>query len=313
MENREQLIKQLLNEKKDLERQINDANFKGYPEIKEISGKKYVYLRYKKYDRLSSKYAGVYSEDFYNGLKDLSRSIKELKTKLRGVNTKLTKLGISIDALPPNVLLNIDYVRNNINNIIYEQAVVEGVSATFLDTEEILEKGSSRNVSFDDTLTILNLKNAWQYVLDEDTVRQKMSFWTLSTIAGYVNDRQVSYPDELRSTPARISGSSYKPKIPNKEEIVGDLTDIINKNKGIETAIDLLVYLAKSQAFNNGNKRTALIFANLYLIKNGLGYISVPSNLEKDYKLLLVEYYEDKNTNVKAFLRDNCYFPLHQY
>ena len=311
MENREQLIKQLLNEKKDLERQINDANFKGYPEIKEISGKKYVYLRYKKYDRLSSKYAGVYSEDFYNGLKDLSRSIKELKTKLRGVNTKLAKLGISIDALPPNVLLNIDYVRNNINNIIYEQAVVEGVSATFLDTEEILEKGSSRNVSFDDTLTILNLKNAWQYVLDEDTVRQKMSFWTLTAIAGYVNDRQISYPDELRSAPARISGSSYRPKIPNKEEVINSLDAILSGEKGVLTAIDLLCYLAKTQVFNNGNKRTALIFANLYLIKNSLGYISIPDNLEKEYKMLLVEYYEDKNTSVKNFLLDNCYYSLH--
>ena len=310
MKNKELLIKQLLNEKKELEYQINDANFKGYPEIKEISGKKYVYLRYKKYDRLSSKYVGVYSEDFYNGLKELSRSIKELKTKLRGVNTKLAKLGVSIDAIPPSVLLNIDYVRNNINNIIYEQAVVEGVSATFLDTEEILEKGSSRNVSFDDTLTILNLKNAWQYVLDEDTVRQKMSFWTLTAIAGYVNDRQISYPDELRSTPARISGSSYRPKIPNKEEVINCIDTILSGEKGVLTAIDLLCYLTKTQVFNNGNKRTALIFANLYLIKNSLGYISIPDNLEKEYKLLLVEYYEDKNTNVKQFLNNNCYFPL---
>ena len=303
-------IKQLLSEKRDLERQLKDANFKGYPEIKEIAGKKYIYLRYKKYDHLSSKYAGVYSEDFYNNLKALSLSIKELNTKLRVVNTKLAKLGVMVDDIAPNVLLNIDYVRNNINSIIYEQAVVEGVSATFLDTEEILEKGSSRNVGFNDTLTILNLKNAWQYVLDEDTIRQKMDFWILSNIAGYVNDRQVSYPDQLRVTSARISGSTYRPKIPNKEVVIDEINNILKNNDGVNTAIDLLCYLTKAQLFNNGNKRTALIFANLFLIKNALGYISIPDELEKEYKLLLVEHYEDKNNNVKKFLLEKCYFPM---
>lgn len=79
--------------------------------------------------------------------------------------------------------MNLDFVKSNIGVIIYGQAVVEGVSATFLDTKEILEKGSSKNVSFDDTLTILNLKNAWQYILDEDTLRVGHNFYTLSNIA----------------------------------------------------------------------------------------------------------------------------------
>ena len=312
MINKDDQIKQLLREKTELESQLKEANFKGYPEIKEISGKKYIYLRYKKYDRLSSTYAGVYSEKLFNDLKELSKSIRETNAKLRSIKTKLAKLDVFIDDFDPKILLNLDFIRNNINSIIYEQAIVEGVSATFLDTEEILEKGSSKNVSFDDTLTILNLKNAWQYVLDEDTVRIGVNFNVLSTIAGFVNDRQVSYPDQIRVTNARISGSSYRPPIVTKTEVENQINKIIsNKSqKEIRNVVDLLCYLAKAQVFNNGNKRTALIFANCYAISKGLGYISVPEELEKEYKLLLVEYYEGKNEKVKQFLLEKCYFQL---
>jgi len=65
----------LLKEKNDIESQIKYLNFKGYPEVKELNGKKYIYLRYKKYDRLSSKYAGVYSEQLFNDLKDISNTV----------------------------------------------------------------------------------------------------------------------------------------------------------------------------------------------------------------------------------------------
>lgn len=309
--NKETLIDDLLNRKRELESQLKELNFKGYPEIKEISGKKYIYLRYKRNNRLTSKYAGMYSENFYNDLKALSHSVKELNNELRRTNTKLAKLGISISDIDPKVYLNLDFVRSNLNTIIYGQAIVEGVSATFLETEEILNRGSSKNVSFDDTLTILNLKNAWQYILDEDTLRRGANFGVLSSIAEFVNDRQISYPGEIRTTKVLIGGSTYKPPIPNKEQVEETIFSILtSKKEPLFRAIDLLCYLVKAQVFNNGNKRTSLIFANLYLILNGLGFIYIPFNLDKKYKSLLVDYYEDKNEDVKDFLLNECYEKL---
>lgn len=136
-------IDTLINERYKLLKEIEEANFKGYPEVKEINGKKYIYLRYKKYDRLSSTYAGIYTEEAFNNLKDISRSIRQSSSRLRVINNQLAKLGFNIDEIPSKVILNMDFIRNNINTIIYGQAIVEGVSATFMDTEEILEKGSS--------------------------------------------------------------------------------------------------------------------------------------------------------------------------
>lgn len=309
--NNQELIKSLLKEKRSIESEIKELNFKGYPEIKEVSGKKYIYLRYKKYDRLSSKYAGVYSEDLYSNLKELSNTVRDLNWKLRSVKTKLAKLGINTDDFSPNVLLNADFVRSNLNTIIYGQAIVEGVSATFLDTQEILERGSCKNVSFDDTLTILNLKNAWQYILDEDTIRYGVNFYTLCNIAGYVNDRQISYPDQIRTTNVFIGGSSYRHKLPIKDEIISAINSILNGGTSdINIAIELLCYLAKTQVFTNGNKRTSLIFANLYLLTKGCGFISVPDILDREYKELLVQYYEEKNNDVKRFLLEKCFNSL---
>jgi len=304
-------VEMLLKEKSNIENELKSFNFKGYPEVKELNGKKYIYLRYKKYDRLSSKYAGVYSEQTFNELKDISNNVRELNYKLRTIKTKLSKLGINVDDFSSDVLLNLDFVRTNINTIIYGQAVVEGVCATFLDTQEILEKGSCKNVSFDDTLTILNLKNAWQYILDEDTIRRGVNFYTLCNIAGYVNDRQVSYPDQIRTTNVIIGGSSYKPLIPNKEQVIKELEVILtSKQNDVNKAIELVCYLSKAQIFNNGNKRTAVLFANLFLVTKGIGFISIPDVSNRKYKELLIEYYESRNDNVKKFLRDECFNSL---
>lgn len=312
MKNIEESIKKLNREKEQLEREIKQANFKGYPEVKEINRKKYIYLRYKKYDALSSTYAGVYSEELFNNLKEMSSNMRQLNSRLRVIKTKLAKLGVDQGAINSKVILNLDFIRNNLNTIIYGQAVIEGVSATFLDTEEILEKGSSKNVNFNDTLTILNLKNAWKYVLDEDTVRRGINFNVLTNIAGFVNDRQISYPDQIRSTRVLIGGSTYTPPIPVKENVIMDINKIINvkNNKVIDKAINLLCYLCKAQVFSNGNKRTALIFANYYLALHGGGFISVSDKLDKEYKSKLVDFYESKNDDVKKFLRNKCYLPL---
>jgi len=67
----------------------------------------------------------------------------------------------------------------------------------------------------------------------------------------------------------------------------------------------------KTQIFNDGNKRTAIIFANHYLISKGKGLLVVPENLVPEFKKLLIKYYEDKDLNsIKVFLEEKCYKKL---
>ncbi|HNZ77802.1 MAG TPA: hypothetical protein PK554_02130 [Bacilli bacterium] len=52
-------------------------------------------------------------------------------------------------------------------------------------------------------------------------------------------------------------------------------------------------------------KRTAVIFANHYLISRGKGLIAIPVELVSKYKKMFIDYYEDKNDDIKNFLKEN--------
>ena len=64
----------------------------------------------------------------------------------------------------------------------------------------------------------------------------------------------------------------------------------------------------KTQIFNDGNKRTAVIFANHYLIAKGKGLLVVPFELVAEFKKLLIAYYEDYDLEtIKVFLKEKCW------
>ena len=67
----------------------------------------------------------------------------------------------------------------------------------------------------------------------------------------------------------------------------------------------------KKQIFLDGNKRTAVLFANHILIKNGRGLIVIPAEKVNEYKKLLIDYYEtDKTKAIIDFIKKDCYLPL---
>jgi len=72
-----------------------------------------------------------------------------------------------------------------------------------------------------------------------------------------------------------------------------------------------LLYVMKSQIFIDGNKRTALIFANHVLISHGIGLIVISDKLVSEYKRLLILYYEgiDKKS-IKEFIKQNCFVKI---
>jgi prophage maintenance system killer protein len=64
----------------------------------------------------------------------------------------------------------------------------------------------------------------------------------------------------------------------------------------------------KTQIFNDGNKRAAVIFANHYLISKGGGLLVIPENHVPEFKRLLVAYYEDRDDgDILAFMRENSW------
>lgn len=301
-------IKQILalrQEKAAYQTRVNQIPVEGSLEIKMIEGEKYIYVRKRIGGKNTSKYIAKYEPMLFQSLQGQLIERRDLQKKIRHIDKQLAELGYEDTNLPARVILNTDFARANVKSIIFGQAVLEGISATFPQTEEILENGTVKGVTSSDVQKILNLKRAWEFVLDKDVLSTPSNFHVLAHIAGLVNEGFYTFGNTIRNVPVRIGGSSYLPPIPMefavKEAIQGILD---NDSDDIETAIDLALYCMKTQVFIDGNKRAAILFANHYLIARGAGLLAIPEHTVPEFKQLLISYYEDTDTqSVKEFLR----------
>lgn len=304
-----ELIQKFLNEKAYLQAQINVSAFDGSIEIKTVNNQKYIYVRKRENGKYKSTYIDKYSDELYTLAVNQSQHIRSLKKQLRKVEKELAELGYEESELAPRVRLNIDFARANVKSLIYDQAVLEGVSTTFPQTETILENGVVNGVKASDVQKILNLKHAWEFIVDPDVIASPCNYYLLSHIAKLVNEGFYDNGGAVRSVPVTIGGSTYIPPIPNETDVKDRIRDIIQSDMNdIDKAIELTLYCMKTQTFIDGNKRASIIFANHFMIQHGLGLLVVPENIVSEFKLLLVAYYEDKdNESIKTFLKEKCW------
>jgi len=302
-------IQRLLNEKADLQAQINLSSFDGSIEIKTVSGQKYIYVRKREAGKYKSAYIDKYSDELYALAVNQSQQIRAIKKQLRKVEKELANLGYTESELSPRVKLNIDFAKANVKNLIYDQAVLEGVSTTFPQTETILENGEVNGVKASDVQKILNLKHAWEFIVDPDVVASPSNYYMLSHIARLVNEGFYDNGGSVRGVPVTIGGSSYMPPIPNEIDVKERIDGIIHSElTDIDKAIEITLYCMKTQTFIDGNKRASIIFANHFLIGRGIGLLVVPESIVSDFKALLVAYYEGRDEeNIKAFLKEKCW------
>ena len=168
-------IRELLQQKADLQARLNLLPYDGTPEIKEQSGKQYIYIRKRVASRLTSEYVDVYSDTLYQTLLRNAREARELKKQIRKIEKQLAQQGYTESELSDRVMLNIDFARANMKTSIYDQAVLEGVATTFPQTEDIIENGKVNGMTATDVQKILNLKHAWEFVMDKDVVSFKVA------------------------------------------------------------------------------------------------------------------------------------------
>ncbi len=299
-------IQELLHKKADLQARLNLIPYDGSPEIKGTNGNKYIYIRKRIASKLTSTYVDLYSEELFQKLLKDAKESRVLKKELRHLEKELALLGYVNKELTNNVLINLDYARSSMKEIIYDQAILEGVSTTFPQTETIIENGNVSGMKASDVQKILNLKHAWEFILDKDMMTYPSDFNLLSHIAKVVNEGFYEYGGKIRTVPVSIGGSTYRPSIPNETDVKNTLKSIQEENVTYMTAIKLCLYCMKTQVFIDGNKRAAVIFANHYLISHGLGLLIIRSELVPKFKQLLIEYYEERNSDIINFIMDNC-------
>ena len=304
MNNNYPRIQELLHQKADFQARLNLLPYDGSPEIKERSGKKYLYIRKRIGSRLSSTYVDVYSDELYQLLLRNARDAREFKKNIRYLDRELAALGYSDVQLSSRVQMNLDFARVNMKSNIYDQAILEGVATSFPQTEDIIENGTVNGMTATDVQKILNLKHAWEFILDQDVISYPTDYSILCHIAKLVNEGFFQDGGRVRGVPVTIGGNqtAYRAYISqNMDEILK--ADLPSDEK----AIRLCLYCMRTQIFNDGNKRASVIFANHYLISQGGGMLIIPEKNVPEFKILLVAYYESNDSEeIVRFMKKQC-------
>lgn len=308
MENIE-LVQELLKKRADYQARINLIPVDGSLEIKTIEGEDYIYARKRVAGKNTSTYIGKYDEAVFQSLQRQLAERRQMARLLRQTEKELAALGYEDKRLEGRVILNIDFARANVKTLIYDQAILEGISTTFPQTEEVLENGTVHGLTASDVQKILNLKRAWEFILNKDVLGSPSGYYLLSYIAGMINEGFYSFGGSIRGVPVRIGGSTYVPPLPLEQDVKENIQHIVDSGReAIEIAIDLALFCMKTQVFIDGNKRAAIIFANHYLISKGQGLLVVPESLVPEFKSLLIAFYEGRDAQqIKGFLRDSCW------
>lgn len=302
-------IQELLQQRADCQARLKLMPYDGNPEIKEQAGAKYLYIRKRVAGKLKSTYVDVYSDDLYQLLLRNAKESKELNKTIRKINKELLTRGYEDKELSIRVLQNLDFARLNMKSNIYDQAVLEGVATSFPQTEDIIDNGMVHGVSASDVQKILNLKHAWEFILDEDVIQSESNYHMLCHIAKLVNEGFFYDGGRIRGIPVTIGGSNYVPPIPIESAVKESIDEICAQNKeDIDIAIELCLYCMKTQIYKDGNKRASVIFANHYLIAHGMGVLVIPEKEVPEFKRLLVKFYEGEQIeNISNFMRERCW------
>lgn len=298
-------ITELLNEKEILESRIQQMVY-GSIELRENKEKKYIYVHFRDEGISTSRYVGEYSPELNNLIFENNKLVKEYKKRLREIKKELGVLQYVSKELSDNVKINIDLAKRNLVDSIYKQAKLEGVATTYSDTEMIVNGGKVKDMTATDISKVVNLKHAWEFILSEGVISYPTNYAVLCQINEIIEEGFSYTAGRIRSVPVSIGGSSYLPPLPYEPQIKSNLEEILSREKSYDVAIELLLYVMKKQLFLDGNKRTAVVFANHYLISRGMGLIVIPAELVEEFKKHLLKYYENNNSSIKDFLSSKC-------
>lgn len=301
----------LLKERQLLEQELTGLVY-GSVEVREKAGEEYIYVHYREEGRSRSRYVGEYTRELHNLILQNNVRAKQIKARLKEILKRLTELNYVDEALEEKVAKNIDLARRHLVSEIYDQAILEGVATTFVQTRQIVEGGIVRDMATRDILKILNLKHAWEFVLSKGVIQSETNLGLLMEINRLVEEHFYFNAGKIRNIPVRIGGTKWAPELPIESVIKEELEEIMAKRRSVvERAIDLMLFVMKKQIFVDGNKRTAVIFANHYLIARGKGLLMIPAAQTEKFRELLMVYYEKGVAReLREFLENDCYLAL---
>lgn len=183
---------------------------------------------------------------------------------------------------------------------------MENRAVTFPQTRTILNGVNVPNVLIDDIQAILNMRDAWKFLLS--TVNEPVTLEYMCKLNEYIARNESLEWGKLRTGTVGISGTEYVPPIPKQEQVEQELEEILNTDtSSTEKALSAFVWGTRGQFFWDGNKRTSLTLANKILIASGAGILTITDKYMEQFNVLLLDYYNSgESEKLKKFLYENA-------
>lgn len=204
---------------------------------------------------------------------------------------------------------NVFLAKKTLVTSVYNSAKMENVNVTFPETKTILDGVSVSNLDMDDIQIILNLRNAWRYLLNNIDARTDLEF--IEKVNSFISYNESLEWGVLRNGNVGITGISYKPTVPVREKIIEQLSEIFKISNVTERAITYMLWAMRKQLFWDGNKRTSILCANKILIENGKGVLTIPEEHLGEFNKRLSQFYETNDYGeINTFIYEKCLFGI---
>ena len=203
--------------------------------------------------------------------------------------------------------LSIFLAKKKWDENVYCGMKMENRAVTFPQTQTILNGVNVPNVQLDDIQAILNMRDAWKFLLG--TVNEEVTFEYWCKLNEYIARNEALEWGKLRTGIVGISGTDYEPPIPNKEKTIEELKSILSTSNASATdkALEAFVWGTRGQFFWDGNKRTSLMLSNKILVSSGSGIMTITDKyMEQFYTIMLYYYITGKSEELNLFLYENA-------
>ncbi|MBP9726449.1 MAG: Fic family protein [Gammaproteobacteria bacterium] len=203
------------------------------------------------------------------------------------------------------------YARSILNRLLidlsWNSSRLEGNTYSILETQRLIEFGeTAQGKDAFEAHMILNHKNAIEYII-ELAQEKNISAHEMRSVHALLAHNLLDNPSScgrMRHIAVNISGSLYRPSDNPYllQECFNQFIDKFNQiNDPFEQSFFALAHISYLQAFEDINKRTSRLVANIPLIKMNLKPFSFIKVKQEDYVQALLAIYEKNDIGL---LRD---------
>lgn len=181
----------------------------------------------------------------------------------------------------------------NFTNLVHTNARFEGIHTTLPQTQTIMDGLGVDGVSIDDINTIVQIKRGWAFITASDA---PITLDLEQQINAIVAKNDSLAPGAFRTGQGGVDIGSTDFFTPDEVDLNKEtayLTKLLTCGKSAtEISLRLMYHIMRGQLFWDGNKRTATLVANKYMIDHGAGLINVPLNLWPEWNTHISTYYK---------------------